>query len=79
VYGTIFDWDEAGRMSPWPIEEPEEVEARRRTVGLPPLEQVQRLIREQSQREGETPPKKPYAERQAEIRAWAQRVGWIDA
>lgn len=29
IYGTIFDWDENGEMSPWPIEYPDRVEARR--------------------------------------------------
>jgi hypothetical protein len=77
VYGTIFDWDEAGQMSPWPIEDAEGVEARRRGVGLPPLAENVREVRERSEREGARAPK-PFDERQAEIRAWAGRVGWLD-
>jgi hypothetical protein len=77
VYGTLFDWDESGRMSPWPIEAAQEVEARRREVGLPPLRESVREVRERSAREGGRAPK-PFDERQAEIRAWSRRVGWLD-
>jgi hypothetical protein len=34
-YGTHFDWDEQGLMSPLPIEDEENVDARRREIGLP--------------------------------------------
>ncbi len=37
VFGTSFDWDEAGEMSPLPIDNAAEVDARRASVGLPPL------------------------------------------
>jgi hypothetical protein len=77
VYGTIFDWDEAGRMSPWPIEEPGGVEALRREAGLPPLEESVREVRERAQREQAKPPQ-PHAQRQAEILAWSRRVGWLE-
>jgi hypothetical protein len=76
VYGTIFDWDQDERLSPWLIEEPECVEERRRELGLPPLEESIRETRERAAREGARAPK-AFAERQAEIIAWARRVGWI--
>ena len=76
VYGTIFDWDADGRMSPWQIEDPDGVEQRRREVGLPPLAESVREVRERTRREAEQPPQ-AYAERQAEILAWARRVGWV--
>jgi hypothetical protein len=37
LYGTSFDWDERGLMSPTPIEDPEGVDARRAAVGLDPI------------------------------------------
>ncbi|MEM7412131.1 MAG: DUF6624 domain-containing protein [Myxococcota bacterium] len=77
-YGTQIDWDAAGEMSPWEIENPDEVDARRREVGLPPLAESVREVREQVRQEGGRAPK-PYADRQAEILAWARRVGWLDA
>jgi hypothetical protein len=36
-YATQFDWDADGVLSPYPTEDQEGVEARRRAVGLPPL------------------------------------------
>lgn len=77
VYGTIFDWDADGRMSPWPIEDPDGVEGRRREAGLPPLAESIREVRDRTRQETERPPR-DYAERQAEIMAWARRVGWVE-
>src|SRR2546427_10138792 len=36
-YGTQFDWDEQGRLSPLPLEDPAGVDARRLTIGLAAL------------------------------------------
>src|SRR2546422_7151554 len=38
-YGTQFDWDEHGRLSPLPLEDPAGVDARRRAIRLGPLAQ----------------------------------------
>jgi hypothetical protein len=76
-YGTILDWDEAGRLSPWRLEDPDGLDARRREVGLPSLEESVREARRRAEREQARLPK-PYAERQAEILAWARRVGWLE-
>jgi hypothetical protein len=76
-YGTIFDWDEDGQLSPWTLDEPERADARRAHVGLPPLEESIREARERAAREGAEPPA-PHAERQTEILAWARRVGWVE-
>jgi hypothetical protein len=77
IYGTQLDWDEEGRLSPWPIEDPEGVEERRRKVGLPPLDEKVRQARAHALEEKGRAPR-PYAERQAEINAWARRVGWLE-
>jgi hypothetical protein len=76
VYGTIFDWDADGQMSPWQIEQPEGVEERRAAVGLPPLAGHIRRMRGQAAAEGARPPA-AYGLRQREIEAWARKVGWI--
>lgn len=76
VYGTIFDWDEEGRMSPWWIEDPEEVDARRGEVGLPPLDQEVARVRDETRQAGESPPG-DFETRQQEIRQWAVRCGWV--
>lgn len=39
VYGSQMVSDDDGALRPWPIEDPEGVDERRRRVGLPPLAQ----------------------------------------
>jgi len=72
-FGTAFDWDENGEMSPHPIEEPEQVDHRRAEVGLPPLMEVTAEHRRQSERE---PKPTDLAARRAEAEAFAREVGW---
>lgn len=74
-FGTQFDWDVHGMMSPREIEDPDGVDARRRAVGLPPLADTVREIRESVAREGEAPPR-DLAERRREIEEWERAVGW---
>src|SRR5262245_25282419 len=38
-YGTQYDWDDRGQLSPLPIEDPGSVDDRRRAIGLGPLEE----------------------------------------
>lgn len=76
VYGTIHDWDAAGEMSPWPVEDPERVDERRRTAGLPPLHEVTFNLRSRARAEGDASSER-FVNRQREIEAWARRVGWI--
>jgi hypothetical protein len=69
LYGTSFDWDEQGQMSPYPaIENPEQLNERRAEMGLPPLEP------------GKPPSdEKPPADLEARRRKmenWAKSVGW---
>ena len=73
-YGTQFDWDERGMLSPWPIEDPDGVDARRTAVGLPPL--ADRIAQARKSAQGSVPP--DYARRQAEMLAWSKSAGWID-
>jgi len=75
VYGSQFDWDENGVMGPLPIEDPERVNERRATVGLPSIEEITRRHRENMR--GEKPPV-DWKTRQKEMDAWARRVGWRD-
>lgn len=73
-YGTQFDWDENGRLSPWLIEDPERVDEYRRSVGLEPLaERVRRMAEEA---EGEPAPK-DLKKRREEMLSWAKSVGWL--
>lgn len=75
-YGTLFDWDARGELSPWTLADPAAVEALRRGAGLPPLAGEIERLRRAARAEGDAPPAS-HAARQAEIAAWARRVGWI--
>ena len=76
-YGTQFDWDEHGRLSPLPLEDPEGVDARRRAIGLGPLAQDLRRRRGAMARGPERPPA-DWAARQREMEKWLRQVGWRD-
>jgi hypothetical protein len=75
-YGTQFDFDENNQLSPWMIDNMEQVDQYRQEIGLPPLklsiEQMQNVASE----EGENP-LKPYQQRYNERKEWSKKVGWI--
>jgi hypothetical protein len=70
LYGTSFDWDEQGKMSPYPaIENPEQLNERRASMELPPLQKTAHI----------PPDEKPPADQKArrlEMDEWARSVGW---
>jgi len=74
-YGTQFDWDRAGELSPLPIEDPAGVEKRRQAVGLGPLAAEIQARRQEMQRSSERPPP-DWAARQQQIEQWLRTVGW---
>jgi hypothetical protein len=71
----VFDWDEAGEMAPWPIEDADGVDRRREAVGLPPLAEQIESVRAAAAAEGEPAPADSVARRR-EADAWARSVGW---
>jgi hypothetical protein len=77
LYGTQFDWDEQGSMQPRPIEDAAHVDERRAAIGLPPLAEKLREIREALDRDGERM-RADAAARRREIDAWERSVGWHD-
>lgn len=75
TFGTQFDWDAAGQLSPAPTRDPESLDERRASVGLPPMAETIAQMRATAAAEGErTPP--DLARRRDEYDAWARRVGW---
>lgn len=74
-YGTQFDWDEQGELSPHAIEDPAHVDARRRALGLAPLDEEVRRRREEVRGGPERSPP-DWAARQREREAWLREVGW---
>jgi hypothetical protein len=77
VYGSLFDWDESGRLVPWAIEDSEGLDGRRLSVGLPPRADQVASARAAAEQEGERPPSDPAARRD-EAERWARSVGWRD-
>jgi len=75
-YGTQFDWDEGGRMSPWALKDPERVDEHRRAVGLPPLAEHLGQARKAAEGEGERKPA-DLKKRREEMLQWAKSVGWL--
>lgn len=74
-FGTQFDWDAAGEMSPLPIEDPEGVDGRRQAIGLHPLEEEIAARRQEVQSSGERAPS-DWRARQRDIEGWFREVGW---
>jgi hypothetical protein len=69
LYGTQFRRGENG-AEPFPLEDPENVEALRQELGLPSLSEIAARI--------DLPPVRPdQAVQDAEEFAWRKRVGWL--
>ncbi|HEY8364948.1 MAG TPA: DUF6624 domain-containing protein [Haloplasmataceae bacterium] len=75
-YGTQFDYDENDELSPWKIEDEDNVDIYRKQVGLPPLQDAINRMRELAKEYNEKP-NLSYNERQKRRLEWAKRVGWI--
>jgi hypothetical protein len=74
-YGTQLDWDAQGVLNPLPIEDPAGLDARRRSVGLGPLEAT---LATQRRVAGETQERPPadWEARQRDLEAWLRATGW---
>lgn len=75
LYGTQFDWDEQGNLSPNPFDDLNEVNKRRKSIGLNPLEEQTEIIRRQAKYENQSPPIN-IENRKQEIEEWKRNVGW---
>ena len=75
-YGTQFDWDDGGELSPLPCHDPETLDDRRTAIGLKTIKEQTMAMRQRAAAEGNTPPKDP-DKRRAEATAWKRRVGWL--
>jgi hypothetical protein len=75
-YGTVLDWKETGELS-CEVEDPANLDARRREVGLPPFHEDLETHRKEVAAEGGNAPKE-YAEYKRNAHAWAKSVGWVE-
>lgn len=74
-YGTQFDWDAAGQLSPYPVDNWEAVNERRAALGMVSLEAQTQRIRARAAQEGQQPPQDHEA-KQAQYQLWRKKVGW---
>lgn len=75
LYGTQFDWDENGKLSPNHFDDLTKVNKRRKLIGLNTLEEQTEIIRKQAENENQLPPT-DLGKRKQEIEEWKRNVGW---
>ena len=76
LYGTQFDWNENGELSPYLVDDIAKVEQRRKSIGLNTLAEQTKIIRLQAKNDNQSPPAN-FERRKKEIDAWRRAVGWI--
>jgi hypothetical protein len=72
LFGTQLDWADNGELHPAPVENPDQLDARRAAVGLPPIGVLMAHARQAAV--GGPPP--DLEERRAAFDDWARKVGW---
>lgn len=75
TYGTQFDWDENGEMSPQDFDDLNKVNQRRKSIGLNKLEEQIIIVRARIKTENQTPPT-DFTQRKNEMEEWKKSVGW---
>ncbi len=75
LYGTQFDWDKNGELSPNLFDDLTKVNQRRKSIGLNTLEEQTDIIRRQVKNENQSPPSN-FEKRKQEIEKWKKIVGW---
>lgn len=76
LYGTQFDWDENGELSPNDFDDLTKVNQRRISIGLDSLDEQIEVIRNRAKNENQTPPT-DFKKRKEEVEQWKKSVGWI--
>ena len=75
IYGTHYDWDDNGEMSPVSLEDQGRIDELRTSMDLPPLDENLQRIREETQKEGHKPPIDMGAYRK-KAEDWYESAGW---
>ncbi len=75
-FGTQFDWDQDGNLSPNTCDDICKVNQRRKSIGLNTLEEQTAILRQQAIRENQSPPD-DFEKRKQEIGKWKKKVGWM--
>lgn len=75
-YGTQFDWDENGILNPQLFDDLIKVNQRRKAIGLNTIEEQTEILRRQTKRENQSPPK-DFEEKRLRFEKWRKEVGWV--
>ncbi|WP_062052843.1 DUF6624 domain-containing protein [Aquimarina longa] len=75
LYGTQFDWDESGELSPNIFDDLKKVNQRRKSIGFNSIEEQTKIIRKQAKNNKQSPPT-DFEKRKQEIEEWKKTVGW---
>lgn len=75
-YGTQFNWDNQGKLSPNIIDNLEKVNQRRCELGLNSLEKQIEIMRERAKLENQIAPK-DFVQYQKDFEIWKLKTGWI--
>lgn len=75
-YGTQFDWDENGQLSPNSMDSLDKANERRKAIGLNSIEEQTDLMRQRAKNENQVPPT-DFEARKKEMEAWKKKAGWI--
>lgn len=77
AFGTQFDLDENGLLSPAPVRDPDTLDERRASVGLPPMAETISAMRAEAAADNRpNPSAADLAARREKFEAWMCRVGW---
>lgn len=76
LYGTQFDWDENGELSPNAFDDLTKVNHRRKSVGFNTLEEQTQIMRRRVESENQLPPT-DIEKRNQKYDEWRKEVGWI--
>ncbi|WKN46236.1 DUF6624 domain-containing protein [Tunicatimonas pelagia] len=74
-YGTQFDWDENGKLSPQTFDDLNKVNQRRKSLGLNTIEEQTAIIRGRAKSEDQSPPA-DLDKRREDVEEWKKAVGW---
>ncbi|MGD1890166.1 MAG: DUF6624 domain-containing protein [Cyclobacteriaceae bacterium] len=76
LFGTQFDWDQNGELSPKPFDDLFLVNHRRKSIGLNTLAEQTEEMRRRAKEENHSPPA-DFEKRKTEFDQWRKSVGWI--
>ena len=76
LYGTQFDWDENGKLSPNLFDNSNKVNERRKLFGLNTLAEQTQIMRERAENENQIQPK-DFEKRKQAYNEWRKKVGWL--